>query len=91
MAAAWKVPAAYASGTAFSSMTAGASGVNIALDGAYAGRQSVGGLAAGAVVTVQQGWIATPGQHSVTVTVDEYDAVYETDEANTTAPAALPL
>ncbi len=64
--------------------------VRIDVDGTTLARRTLaGGLAAGASADVSATWKATPGDHDVTIVVDEPDAVTETDEADNTLLASL--
>ncbi len=66
--------------------------VRFEVDGGLIGREVVtGGLSAGASADVTCQWIATAGEHSLSVVADEYDAVIESNEDNNQITLNLPV
>jgi hypothetical protein len=64
--------------------------VRFEVDGKYIGRKSISSLPAGSNTAITQNWIACAGSHNVTVYVDEYDAITESNETNNKISEDLP-
>ena len=65
--------------------------VRFEVDSEYIGRKLVSGLSDGANTIVVQNWLARAGLHNVTVYVDEYNAITESDETNNKMTEDLPF
>ena len=65
--------------------------VRFEIDGDYIGRKLIADLPAGANTTITQNWLAGAGSHNVTVYVDEYDAIEESDDTNNKMYKDLPF
>ena len=65
--------------------------VRFEVDGVLVGRQQVtGGITAGQSVQVPQSWTAEAGSHTATVTADEFDEIFESNELNNSVSQILP-
>ena len=65
--------------------------VRFEVDGNYIGREIISGLSVGANIMITQNWLARAGSHNITVYVDEYNVIEESDDINNKMTADLPF